>query len=164
MKQDRFLLGILIGIGVLVALALALFFTRKDNTLTYGPEDAPEGVVHNYIVAVFQKDYEKAFSYLADKEGKPTFEQFKQSFLKYEVNPNNVGVEIGNVEISGEAAYVTIYLQQGSSDPFSSGYRNEDRAILVRQGGQWKIEQMPYYNFWGYEWYPQYTPVPVKMP
>ena len=35
MKQDRFLLGILIGIGALVILALALFFIRKDDTLTY---------------------------------------------------------------------------------------------------------------------------------
>ena len=31
MKQDRFLTGILIGIGVLVAVALTVFFTRKDT-------------------------------------------------------------------------------------------------------------------------------------
>jgi hypothetical protein len=31
MKQDKFLTGILIGIGVLIVIALALFFTRKDT-------------------------------------------------------------------------------------------------------------------------------------
>jgi hypothetical protein len=65
MKQDRFLTGIIIGIAVLVVLALAVFFTRSD-TQTYVSEDAPEGVVHNYVVAVLNKDYEKAYGYLAD--------------------------------------------------------------------------------------------------
>lgn len=152
MKQDRFLLGILIGIGVLVALALALFFTRKDNTLTYGAEDTPEGVVHNYVVAVFQRDYDRAYGYLAEKKDKPTLEQFREAFLQNYVNPNNTGVDIGEAEISGDQAFVTVYIQYGSSDPFSSGYRNEERAVLVNQNGDWKIEQMPG-NFWYWDWY-----------
>lgn len=165
MKQDRFLTGILIGIGLLIVAALMLFFARQNRQLTYVPDDTPEGAVKNYLVALFKKDYEKAYSYLADKDGKPTFDQFKQSLLMNEVNPNNVGVDIGGVEYNGDDAYVTLYLQQGPSDPFSSGYRNQDRAVLVRQGGKWKIEQMPYYNFWGYDWYPQYTPTaPLPKP
>lgn len=159
MKQDRFLMGILIGIGVLVVLALALFFTRKDNTLTYVSDDTPEGVTRNYVVAVFQRDYEKAYGYLADKESKPTLEQFRESFLQNYINPDNTGVDIGETEISGNEAFVTVYIQYGSSDPFSSGYRNEERAVLVKQAGQWKIEQMPY-NFWAYDWY-QPTPMPA---
>lgn len=159
MKQDRFLLGILIGIGVLVALALALFFTRKDSTLAYGPENTPEGVVHNYVVAVFQRDYEKAYGYIADKKDKPSLEQFREAFLQNYISPDNTSVDIGGTEISGEDAYVTVYVQYGSSDPFSSGYRNEDRAVLVKQGGHWKLEQMPS-NFWAYDWY-QPTPKPV---
>ena len=159
MKQDRFLLGILIGIGALVILALALFFVRKDETLSYVADDTPEGVVHNYVVAVFQRDYEKAYGYLADKKDKPTLEQFRESFLQNYVNPDNTGVDIGEVEFSGDEAYVTVYIQYGSTDPFSSGYRNEERAVLVKQAGQWKLEQMPG-NFWAWDWY-QPTPKPV---
>ena len=159
MKQDRFLMGILIGIGALVILALALFFIRKDNTLTYVAEDTPEGVTHNYVVAVFQRDYEKAYGYLADKKDKPTLEQFRESFLQNYISPDNSSVDIGGTEISGDQAFVTVYIQYGSSDPFSSGYRNEERAVLLKQGGQWKIEQMPS-NFWAWDWY-QPTPIPV---
>ena len=65
MKQDRFLTGILIGIGILIIAALAVFFVRKDSQ-TYVPDDVPEGVVHNYVVAVLNKDYEKAFVLAAD--------------------------------------------------------------------------------------------------
>ena len=162
MKQDRFLLGILLGIGALVILALGLFFTRKDSSLVYVADDTPEGVVHNYVVAVFQRDYEKAYSYLADKNDKPTLEQFRASFLQNHINPDNIGVEIGGTELSGDQAYITVYTQYNSNDPFSSGYRNEERAVLINQGGKWKLEQMPG-NFWGWDWY-QPTPAPVPVP
>ena len=152
MKQDRFLTGILIGIGVLVVVALAVFFSRRD-TQTYIAEDAPEGVVHNYVLAVLNKDYEKAYGYLADLEYKPTYEEFRRPFLNGYVNPDNTAVDIGISEISGDEASVEVSQIYNSSDPFSSGYRDTQRAILVKQNGAWKLSNMPAYNFWDYSWY-----------
>jgi hypothetical protein len=157
MKQDRFLTGILVAIGVLVVVALALFFLRQDKQ-DYVADDKPEGVVHNYVLAVQRKDYEKGYDYLAEGENKPTITQFRQSFVNNMVNPNNTGVEIGSAEISGNDAYVGLSLIYTPSDPFSSAYRNNDQAVLTRQNGAWKISRMPY-NFWDYNWY---QPVPVK--
>ena len=160
MKQDRFLTYILIGIGALVLIALGLFFSRGDTAMAYGADDTPEGVVHNYIVAVFQKDYEKAYSYLAENPNKPTLEQFRQSFLQNYINPDNTGVDIGATVLNGpDHAIVTLHIQYGNNDPFSSGYRNEELASLVKQNGAWKLEQMPY-NFWAYDWY---TPMPAPF-
>lgn len=156
MKQDRFLTGILIGIGVLIVLALTVFFTRKDNQ-TYVAEDTPEGVVHNYVLAALNRDYEKAYGYLADLEHKPTYEEFRRSFLNREVNPDNTGVDVGKSEIVGDVATVEIGLIFNSSDPFSGGYRNYESAELLKQHGSWKLTSMPRYNFWGYNWY-QETP------
>jgi len=152
MKQDRFLTAILIGIGVLIVIALAVFFTRKD-TQTFVSEDAPEGVVHNYVLSVLNKDYERAYGYLADLENKPTFDEFRRAFLNGEVNPGNAGVDIGGTEIVGDVATVEIGLVYSSSDPFSTGYRNNDSASLLLQNGAWKLSSMPRYNFWGYNWY-----------
>jgi len=159
MKQDRFLIGILIGIVVLVVISLGLFFARK-NSEEYVAEDTPEGVVHNYVVAVHKRDFEKAYSYLADKQNKPTFEAFRQSFIINAVSPNNVGLEIGSADIRGSDATVALSTIYNASDPFSNGYRNSDVALLVKQNGQWKLEQLPY-NFWAYDWY-QATPAPAK--
>ena len=157
MKQDRFLIGILIGIAALVVLSLALFFTRKDSE-TYVADDTPEGVVHNYVVAVHKRDFEKAYSYLAEKDYKPTYEQFRQAFITNMVFPDNVGVEIGDADISGSEAVVALSTIYNSSDPFSGGYRNNEAALLILQNGQWKLEQLPY-NFWAYDWYqPVYVP------
>jgi len=152
MKQDRFLTGILVGIGLLVVVALAVFFTRKDSQ-TYIADDTPEGVVHNYVLAVLNKDYEKAYGYLADLKYKPTYEEFRRAFLNGEVNPDNQAVDIGESEVFGDTATVEIALIYNSSDPFSTGYRNMMKADLVDQDGAWKLTLMPQYNFWGYNWF-----------
>ena len=152
MKQDRFLTGILIGIGLLVIIALTVFFTRKDSQ-TYIGEDTPEGVVHNYVVAILDKDYEKAYGYLADLDHKPTLDEFRQSFLNGSVNPNNGAVDVGQSEISNDEASVEVAMIYNPSDPFSSGSRDTQRALLVKQNGAWKISSMPTYYFWDYTWY-----------
>jgi hypothetical protein len=158
MKQDRFLVGILVGIGALVIIALALFFTRQDRQ-EYVQENGPEDIVHNYALAVYREDYEKAYGYLAEAENKPTYNEFRQAFFNHYVDPRNAGLELGETEIVGDEAYVTVYLIYNPTDPFSSGYRNTETARLERQDEEWKLLQMPY-NFWAYDWYqPKLEPV-----
>jgi len=152
MKQDRFLTGILVGIGLLVVVALAVFFTRKDGQ-TYISDDTPEGVVHNYVLATLNRDYEKAYGYLADLDYKPTYADFRRAFLNGEVNPQNQAVDIGVSDIVGDTATVELQLVSNASDPFSTEYRNMQTADLVKQDGAWKLTLMPQYNFWGYNWY-----------
>ena len=159
MKQDRFLTGILVSIGILIVLALALFFTRQE-TLTYKADDTPEGVVHNYALALYNGDYQKAYAYLADKENKPSYEEFRTPFLNHYIDPNNAGLEIGETKFEGDEAFVSVYLIHNPSDPFSSGYRGQEVAQLVRQNGKWKIVNMPY-NLWYYDWY-QVPPAGIK--
>jgi hypothetical protein len=154
MKQDKFLTGILIGVGVLIVLALVLFFTRQEDK-EYKAENTPDGVVHNYVLAILNKDYEKAYGYLADLENKPTYQEFRQSFLNGYVSSESAGVEIGEVEIINNDAYVDLIVYYSYNDPFSSSSGSTETATLVKQNGAWKISVMPYY-FWGYNWYQDY--------
>lgn len=151
MKQDRFLMGILAGIVLLVLLSLLVFFLRKDR-LTYVDDSSPQGVVQNYIVALHKQDYEKAYSYLADLENKPTYDQFRDAFFSGMVAPSNAGVEIFSSQIDGDRARVELSVFFAPSVPFESGARSTENALLVRQGNAWKIRQMPYL-FWAYSWY-----------
>jgi len=151
MKQDRFLMGILIGIGVLVVVALVLFFARQD-TQTYRTDDSPEAVVYNYALAVTERDYQKAYGYLADLKDKPDYETFRGSFFNGMVNPGSTGLDVGTSRVNKDEAVVEVRLVYPSSDPFSSGYNNVDKALLVLQDGEWKLSAMPY-NFWDYSWY-----------
>ncbi len=157
MKQDKFLTGILIGIGLLIVLALILFFTRQNGT-EYMADSTPEGVVNNYVVAVLNKDYEKAYTYLADLENKPSYEEFRNSFLNGVVNPADTGLEVGEAEISADTAHVELTIYYSYGDPFSVNTGSNDRATLVLQDGTWKLSYMTY-NYWAYDWYQKpYTP------
>jgi outer membrane receptor for monomeric catechols len=69
------------------------------------------------------------------------------------VNPDNTAVDIGESEIDGVEASVEVAQIYNTGDPFSSGYRDVQRAILVKQNGAWKLSNMPAYNFWDYSWY-----------
>jgi hypothetical protein len=152
MRQDRFLVGILVGIGVLIVVALTVFFTGR-NKQTYGLEDTPDGVVHNYVLAVLNKDYPKAYGYLADEDNKPGYDAFQRPFVTGSLNPANAGVKIGRTDVTGDDATVEVSMVNTPSDPFSSEYNNPGTAQLVKQNGAWKISSMPAYNLWDYSWY-----------
>jgi hypothetical protein len=161
MKQDRFLMGILIFIGVLVVAALVLFTVRNKKP-DYGPEDKPEGVLYNYAVALQLHDYERAYSYLAEKDNKPTYNTFHQAFLTRQLDSSNSALQIGNVQMleNGEA-WVNVTIQYAGSGLFNNGGYSTDKATLVKQNGAWKITFLPN-PYWGWDWY-QSTPVPVKQ-
>jgi hypothetical protein len=161
MKKDRFLMGILIFIGVLVVAAVALFFIRNEKP-AYGPEDTPEGVLYNYAVAVQLHNYERAYSYLAEKDNKPTYNTFHQAFLTRQLDASNSALQIGNVQMleNGEA-WVNITIQHAGNGLLDNGWSNSDKGTLVRQNGAWKITYLPN-PYWGWDWY-QPTPGPIKQ-
>ncbi len=159
MRQDRFLIGILAGIGVLVVLSLAIYFVRRGG-LEYGGEDTPEGVVQNYVIALQRSDYARAYSYLAEFENKPDQAYFRQPFVSYQDRDVTLtGIEItSSVETeTGSGALVYLVLLRGGSGPFDQAYRENNTAEMVLEGGLWKIRSMPY-PFWSYEWS---QPVPL---
>ena len=150
MKNDRFLLGIMIFIGVAVVAALALFFTGQTEP-EYLPEDDPAGIVHNYVLAVTEEDYTRAYAYLAEGEDKPTAAEFRSYFNNIQM-VESAGVRVGEAEILEQEAVVQVAVLYGGSGPFDSGYSNSDTAILNLQDGAWKIKQMAY-PYWDFAWY-----------
>lgn len=162
MKTDRFLLVILGAIGLLVIAALLLFFIRQRGQ-EYGPQDTPQGVVRNYVLALERRDYERAYSLLSEAEGKPDFDRFRQDFLARRVDPSNAAILIQKDWQSGEDVLVDLVVVFAASGPFGDSYRQPEQALLVRDAaGEWKLARMPY-PYWGYDWYqaePQKIPAP----
>jgi hypothetical protein len=160
MRQDRFLLVILLAILLLAATAVGLFLTRQRN-LAYGPDDTPAGVVRNYVLALNQADYERAYGYLLDTPGRPSYDSFRQSFLVEKIDPSNVAVEIGAASQTAGEAVVDLTLIHASSGPFNDAFRENSRALLeLSDNGEWKISSLPY-PLWGFNWY---APTPFVSP
>lgn len=147
MKNDRFLTGILIGIVLLVVASVSVFLLRKD-TQTYRAESSPDAVVHNYILALQQEDYERAYTYLADAENKPTYTDFLRDVL----NTRGDDVQIGDVDIAGETASVQLVFTDTSGGIFFKDYEYTETALLIEQQGAWKILDMDN-HFWSWDWY-----------
>jgi len=151
LKLDRFLTGILIGIGLIVVIALALFFFRRGEA-RYVAEDTPEGIIQNYVLALQKKEFEKAYSYLSEGENKPDFDYFRKEFVTGSESYTRSGLTLGTSSITGDTAYVTVIIQRSYGGPFSEISRNNETVDLIRQDGLWKIKRFPS-AFWGYDWY-----------
>jgi hypothetical protein len=154
MRQDRFLTGILIFIGLLVVLAVSLFFFRQRSEQTYGPDDTPVGVVRNYVLALQKADYERAYSYVAANTLQASQAQFRQSLTNNARDISDTAIQIGAAQQSstGEAT-VSLDIVQNQGGLFSNVNHQSQTAALVRQNGAWKIQTMPY-PFWSYD-FPQ---------
>lgn len=151
MKTDKFLLGIVVGIVLLVAATLVVVFTRP--TATYQPENMPEGVVHNYILAIQEEDYPRAYEYLS-----PNLVGYPDSSLTFKHEIENYtwsGYEMESLSIEssvihGDKADVTISaLAFYRGDLFSSGQSTYSLHYELEQvNGEWKIISGDNYFAW----------------
>jgi hypothetical protein len=158
LAKDRFLWAIMGAIALLAALAVLLFLQRR-GAQDYTSEDTPQGIVFNYVLALEKKDFQRAYSYLAEGEGKPSYERFRQDLLSFQ---SAASLQISQAQVYEQEAFVELLVIRGGGGPFSDVYREPANALLVRDAsGNWKISNMPY-PYWGWDWYnPQLIkPVP----
>jgi hypothetical protein len=151
MKQDRFLLFIIIGILALVGVALVVFFTRQTTILEYQADDQPRGVVFNYLLALDKGDYEKAYGYISDISGKPTLIKFRQTMAMNKSQFKTNAVDVTEESIDGQTATVLVVTTMAGGGPFDRGFSNTENASLELVDGKWRIISMPY-EFWSYDW------------
>ncbi len=142
MKKDRFLIGIVAGILTLIVFTIAVYFIRS-RMQTYTAEDAPEGVVHNYVLAVFHHDYQRAYGYLSEGMYKPMFQEFYNDASEWSVD--DLALQIGKAN-EGTPFSASVLV-----DPEGPAYYN-NQAELVFQGGKWKLTNMVS-PLWNYYWY-----------
>lgn len=153
MKQDRFLTAILIGVLVLVVAAIGLFLFRGGET-GYLENNSPEAVVLNYVYALQQGDYERAYQYLPEEyngQSKPEFNEFRSYFNHNQLTSQ--GISILSIEEQADITWVMVETVQSSGGIFGGIYRSQETAQLIHDlSGDWKIIYMPY-QFWGWEWF-----------
>ena len=153
MKNDKFLIGIIIGIVILAVAAITIVLMRGQEE-DYLADDTPTGVVHNYFLAIQREDYDKAYGYLSDEiKSKPDLNDFILVVDNYG-NGSEASLTIGESSIDDNRAQVkvsiTTYHGGGLFDRGS--YATQDTVHLrATPAGDWKIIQFPY-PYWGYYW------------
>ncbi|HKZ03482.1 MAG TPA: hypothetical protein VJ180_14670 [Pyrinomonadaceae bacterium] len=157
-NSDKILFAIVAGVIVLVVVAFVVAFTRPEPT--YQSEDSPEGITHNYLLALQQKDYERAYRYLSPdlRHYPPDIDKFMADVQSQDYNfrfdQNSVTLEIVSSEVNGNTATVDVRetrFYQG--DLFNSGESSYIFKIRLRRDSSadtWKIFESEAY--WVYCW------------
>lgn len=143
--SDRFLIGIIAGIGLLIIVSFVVVLTRPEPE--YLNDDSPEAVVHNYLLALRLDDHERAHGYLSPSlKGYPAnveafAEDVDDSYAFRFVDDNDVTIDTQSADIRGDTATVEVLETSFSDgDLFSSGnYERRFDMKLRQENGQWKL-------------------------
>jgi hypothetical protein len=153
-KQDRFLVAILAGIGLLIVVAVVVVMSQSSGGEQYLSDNTPRGVVHNYFLALQRKDYEKAYGYLSDElKNKPDLDRFIIDISNAGID-REASLKIGDIsQTDGYAEAELAITNYRTGDIFNSGrYTTDDSAVLRQDtSGEWRLIQFPY-PYWVWQW------------
>jgi hypothetical protein len=143
-STDKFLIGITAAIILLIVIAFVVVLSRPEPE--YQSADSPEAIVHNYLLALRQGDYERAYGYLSPGlKGYPddaqAFADDVDDSYSFRLENQDVTIDIQSAAIRGNAATVEVLETSFSSgDLFSSGNYSQRFDMKLRQeNGQWML-------------------------
>ena len=151
---DRWLIGIVTGVILLILIALVTVLNREEPT--YVDDVAPDGVVHNYLLALQQEAYARAYSYLS-----PTLpnypvnaEAFYDHVRDQQIDFRNGGrraTAVRDVDYFGDNR-ATVRVEETTF--YSGGLFGGDQSTssfhveLARIEGDWKLIDGDSYWYW----------------
>jgi hypothetical protein len=127
LRKDRFLLGIVAGLLLLVVASIVAVVLGSSRT-GYTDDTSPAGIMQNYVVALERSELERAYSH-------PN---------SYRL-PARASLHIGETAIAGDSAIVsiTVTLARGGLAIFDTPYEYPAQARLVPQTEYWRLVEIP---------------------
>jgi hypothetical protein len=141
--SDKFLIGIVAGILLLIVVSVVVVLSRPEPE--YRNDGSPEAVVHNYLLALRQEEYERAYGYLwpnllgyprdADAFAEDVEDSYSFSF-------GDATLDVQSSAVRGATATVEVLRTSfsGGDDLFNSGnYEYRFDMKLCQHNGEWKL-------------------------
>ena len=147
-SSDKVLIAIVAGIVLLIVVALVVTLIRPE----YQAEDTPEGVAHNYLLALQKEEYGRAYGYLASTlKGYPvSTEEFTENVQdnswRFRLNTDTT-LSVESTKITGSRA--TVKMRESrfrGGDLFDSDQStNVFEMELGLEEDAWRIVDSDYY-------------------
>lgn len=133
------------GIGILVIVLVIVALVRDPVELD---PDTPEGTVQEYLQAISDNDFDRAFELLRPDE----FAECVPGDIERHVSdePFTASLESDGEPVSDEdRVIVNVRIRFGTGGPFGSGWETFESFELVSEDGFWWItgEPWPYFSF-----------------
>ena len=130
-------LAVFVGAVVLLAVLAGVVVANRD-TPDLNP-GTPEGVVQEYLQAVFDGDYPAGAGLLSPSSGCDVAD------LAAGYVPESARIVLDHSAVTGDHAVVTVKVTEGTGGgPFDSGYSHTERITVQRESGVWKITGSPW--------------------
>ena len=151
-RRWLFIFAIVIGVLVIATVSLVLF--TKGNKVTLLPEDSPQGTVQRYLMAVQEKDYQKAFGYLlfSPTDKITTYNDWIVMFGPSQVSSQSVWkATLGKVTLNGNNATVEVNIDTARAGGLFGNSQYSQLIIfqLAKIANVWLITS-PTYVSWIY--------------
>jgi len=156
-SSDKLLLAIVAGIILLVILAFVVVSRRPEPEFQF--KDSPEGIVHDYLLALQLGDYQRAYSFLSAEIVYPAdidefYDSLRANPWEFTVSDNYSQVVESSEPISDNSVAVVVREIYNSNSLFAGDdYFDTFRMRVEKDGGEWKLVSGERYwsSCWGEE-------------
>jgi hypothetical protein len=153
--SDKFLLAIIAGIILIIIAAFVVVSRRPDPQ--FQAEDTPEGVVHDYLLALQLGNYEKAYNLLSPTLGYPStidefYDSLRQTPWEFTASDNYSVVIESSEPVSDNSVAVIVREIYNTNALFAGdGYSNTFRMRVENSPEGWKLVHGDMYwsSCWG---------------
>ena len=154
-SSRRWLIIFAIVISILVIATVSLVLLAKGNEVTLLPENTPQGTVQRYLIAVQEKNYQKAYSYLSFDPSQKV--QTYDDWLRMVTGEPQISNQptwkatLGKTTQNGDNATVEVAIDTfRPGGPFEDSLRSQQIIFhLSKIDGTWLITS-PTYIYWIY--------------
>jgi hypothetical protein len=156
-SPDKLLIAIVAGVILLVIISFIVVLRQPEPV--YLAEDTPEGVIHNYLLALQNEDYERAYGYLSPNlAGYPTTpatfaSDVSQNAWQFGQDGSDSAFEISGSKNYGKETIVDVTFTSFNRGGLfgSNSYTETTQFTLANESDGWRIVHGNY-RFWVQCW------------
>ena len=163
---DRLLVMMTASIGFIVLAGLVALFVVNSREEAQFSQDSPEWVVQQYLKALEEENWEKAYDFLAGSvKNENTRKSYERRMRENVEKSGRILLEKSAVTDGEAKVIVSISTFQSSGPMSTSEYTQRFDFRLKLEGGQWKIfspTSLPFFGIVPVEPRPVSAAIPVQ--
>ncbi|MDO8107933.1 hypothetical protein Q6348_12080 [Isoptericola sp. b441] len=134
-RPNRLLAGALVVLLAIVGVATAVALTRGPEKVEAG---SPVAVVQDYLTALARGDVTAAAATFDPASG-CTVTDVARAYV-----PDRFRAVLRSRSVDGDGATVQVEITEGADDPFGGGWSHDERFLLIRHAGSWRLTGSPW--------------------